>query len=510
MKCVISGEELKNVMKEGVDLLCNTVTATLGPTGNNVLINNSDTTPFITNDGVTIASNIESSDPRINTILEIVKEASLKTNELVGDGTTTTLVLLESIFNLGLEAINNGVNPIELKNNLSKTLDKLLIEIDKYKMNPRDKDYKTIATISSNDTEIGEITSNIFSKVKSKYACKLEESSTEETYFKINKGYNIPIRNISNLYFKNQKNIELDNVSVLVLKGYLNSLEEISEVINTGLDDKNILIFVEEMEESIKQELLVYYLTNNKNIFIVELEEYGTHREKIEEDISILCDCIIKNVNYEPVNISDLGLVKSISINNEDIILSVDNNRSNELVKIIKEELGNTVSEYEKEFIRTRLSKLEEGIATIYVGGKTKTEKRERLMRFEDALCALEVSKNGVVYGEGITYLKIRDVLNNEDTSDSIMFNSLEKPLEKVLSNLGLDNNIKKDIINSNYNKIYDCNSNSLIDIDNCNILDPIDVVKVALKNSISIASLLLTTSSLVINENDKLEKDII
>ena len=115
-----------------------------------------------------------------------------------------------------------------------------------------------------------------------------------------------------------------------------------------------------------------------------------------------------------------------------------------------------------------------------------------------------------VVYGEGITYLKIRDVLNNEDTSDSIMFNSLEKPLEKVLSNLWLDNNIKKDIINSNYNKIYDCNSNSLIDIDNCNILDPIDVVKVALKNSISIASLLLTTSSLVINENDKLEKDII
>ena len=182
MKSVISGDELQHVMSEAVNLLCDTVSNTLGPTGNNILINNSDTTPFITNDGVTIATNIESEDKRINTVLEIVKEASLKTNELVGDGTTTTLVLLQSIFNLGLEEIKNGKNKIILKNELLSYMDKVVNEINNLKRNPKEEELLSISITSSNSYEIGKIITDIFKKVKSKYSIKLEESNSDLTY----------------------------------------------------------------------------------------------------------------------------------------------------------------------------------------------------------------------------------------------------------------------------------------------------------------------------------------
>ncbi len=178
MKKIISGEELKDVMREAVNLLCNTVSSTLGPTGNNVLINSSEATPFFTNDGVTIASNIESADERINTVLEIVKEASLKTNELVGDGTTTTLVLLQNIFNLGLEEINKGINKIILKNDLLSHMDYIVEELKKLKRTPTKNDMLNIAITSSNDIEIGTLTTNVFLKMNSKYSIKLEESKT--------------------------------------------------------------------------------------------------------------------------------------------------------------------------------------------------------------------------------------------------------------------------------------------------------------------------------------------
>ena len=176
MKKVISGEELNSVMSDAVKLLCDTVSSTLGPTGNNVLINSSEATPFITNDGVTIAKNIESDDERINTILEILKEASLKTNEMVGDGTTTTLVLLQSIFNLGLEEIKKGMNKIVLKNELLSCIDTIVNEINKLKKKPSKEDLLNIATTSSNDKEIAKKTTEVYLKMKNKKSIKLMNS----------------------------------------------------------------------------------------------------------------------------------------------------------------------------------------------------------------------------------------------------------------------------------------------------------------------------------------------
>lgn len=509
MKTVITGSELKNVMSEAVNLLCDTVTSTLGPTGNNILINNSDTTPFITNDGVTIATNIESDDKRINTILEIVKEASLKTNEVVGDGTTTTLVLLQSIFNLGLEEIAKGKNKILLKNELLSHMDEIVEKINNLKKKPSNKDLLSIAITSANDSEIGKITTEVFSKVKSKYSIKLEESNSELTYTINKKGYDIPINSLSSMYFSKAKEIELKDIYVLVLKGYLDSLESISDIINDILENnKNLIIFTEGINEQIKNEILVYYF-NNKNIFVVELEELASHRDKQEEDIKVLTDCSIKNIDYEEISFNDLGYIDSIVLKQEEVILLSDNENNNELINKLKEELNGT-NDYEKEFINSRISKLEEGITTIYIGGVTKSERREKLMRYEDALCALESSKSGVVPGEGITYLRVSKSLESDDTGSLILKKSLEKPFEKVIDNLGLDyKEIKNDIIKSNYSLIYDYKIDNYISINDSNIIDPVEVIIYAFKNALSIAAMLLSTSSLIINLNEKKEINI-
>ena len=510
MQRVISGEELKSVMREAVNLLCDTVSSTLGPTGNNILINNSDTTPYITNDGVTIATNIESEDERINTVLEVLKEASLKTNEVVGDGTTTTLVLLQSIFNLGLEEINKGKNKIVLKNELLNCMNKVVDKINKLKKEPTKKDYLSIATTSANDFEIGRITTNTFLNMKTKYSIKLEESNSEMTYSINKKGYNIPINNLSSMYFSKSKTIELNDVYILILKGYLDSLESISDIINDILkNNKKIIIFTESINEDIKNEVLVYYF-NNQNIYVAELEEYASHRDKIENDIATLSNCLIKNIDYEEVDYNDLGIIDKIILKNDEIVLIGNNKSGTELIQNIKEELKQCKSDYEKEFINNRLAKLENGITTIYVGGTTKAEKREKMMRYEDALCALETAKQGIVTGEGITYLRVANEFESDDTGSLIVKESLEKPFEKVIENLGLEyKDIKKNIINNKYGVIYNYKKNNYISIDNNTIIDPVEVITCAFKNALSIAAILLSTSSLVVNTKEELNKDI-
>ena len=201
MKKVISGEELNQMMKKSVNLLCDTVSQTLGPTGNNIIINSSEKSPYITNDGVTIAENINSDNKEEDTVLELIKEASLKTNELVGDGTTTTLVLLQSIFNQGEELIKNGKNKIVLKNELLSCMDQVVKELLKEKKKPSKEEYYHIAKTSTNDEEIANITTSVFHKMKSKYSIKLEESKEERTMILHKKGYNVSIRNLSSVYF---------------------------------------------------------------------------------------------------------------------------------------------------------------------------------------------------------------------------------------------------------------------------------------------------------------------
>lgn len=511
MKKVISKEEVKVLLKEAVDLLCNAVSSTLGPAGNNVLISNSDSSPFITNDGVTIAKNIESSDPKVNSILEIIKESSLKTDELVGDGTTTTLVLFQSIFYHGLEEIKRGKKATLLNQELKESLKKVCKAIEDKKIIPKKEDLESIASISANSEEIGGIVTDVFIKMNNKYSIQLEESLTEETYYKIKKGYNIEIDDISSMYFQNEKEIKLNNCSLFIIKGYLSNLEQISEIMNMGTrSGGNILILVEEMEDSIKQELLAYYLMEKKNIFIVKIPEYASRREKIELDISYLSGCVMKNIDYEPIYYMDHGKVPKIILKQNELVLEVNNNKTKELVSLLKEELKEVKNEYEKEFLERRISKLENGVATIYIGGLTKTEIKEKRMRYEDSLCSLEIAKKGILPGGGVSFLEISQKMKKDSSGDKILAKALEAPFEKMLENSGnTDKNIKKIIVDSNYQKIVNFKTLKLEDINKTKILDPSEVLLTAIKNAVSIATLLLSISYLVINENIHLEKSI-
>ena len=511
MKDVITGEELKETMIKAIDLLCDSVGSTLGPSGNNVLINRDDEVPYITNDGVTIAEAIESSDKKINTVLEIAKEASLKTNEEVGDGTTTTLVLLKEIYHEGLKEIEKGKNPIVLKKELNNALELVIKELTKLRQEATEKDLLNVAINSSEDIEIGNILTETYLKMKNKYACRLRESNTDKTYVEIKKGYNLDIDNIPSIYFDNKKEIVLKDSYVLILRGYLTDLEQIAEVINEGLNrGKNIVILAEDYDINIEREILLYYLQEHKNIYIFKIPDYGSRKEEIIKDIVSLTDSKVKNIELEPVIFTDLGTSKELIINKEEVLL-ISNKNVKERLNTLKDELDNISDTYTKEFIASRIAKLENGIATIYVGGNTKTEIKERLMHFEDALCALDTASLGVVIGEGISYLKVLNNLDNKDTGTNILKKVLEVPFNKIMENAGYDKDIiKKKIIESNYQLIYNFKLNDFENIKDTKIIDPLGVVIESLKNAVSIASLLLTTNYLVINDTIKIDKPIL
>ena len=505
MKKVFSGKELKDKIMEAIDLLCNSVGSTLGPSGNNVLINNDNMSPFITNDGVTIARNIESEDKIINSILEIAKEASLKTEEEVGDGTTTTLVLLQAIYKEGIKEVAKGINPITLKKELNDILTILVKEIENLKRLPSEEDLENIASIASGSLEVGKFLTEIYLKMQSKYSIKLDESRNSETYYNIQTGYNLEIDNIPTVYFTNNSEIELKDASVLLIRNYLSDLEQIAPVINESLErNKNIVILADDYDIEIERQILIYYLQYHKNIFIFKLPDYGSRKEKIIEDILTL---INTDNNYNSFN--NIGNISKFIIRKNEIIF-INDEIDKKYISKIKKELNNTTDDYEKEFMANRLAKLDKGIAFIYVGGNTRSEIKEKMMHFEDALYALDIASNGVVAGEGITYLKISEILDNKTSANKIMKKALTIPLEKIIENVGLKvDDIKNKIILENYDKVYNFSTNNLEDFNNTKIIDPKDVIIMALKNAVSIASLLLTTNYLVINDTISVKQNL-
>lgn len=502
MKKVISGKELKEQMKEAVSILYEAVSKTLGPMGNNVLINTSETSPFITNDGVTIARSIESEDKVLNTILEILKEASLKTNETVGDGTTTTLVLLEKIFNLGLEEIEKGKNPMELKKELEYTTNTIISFLETKKRAIKEEEYHAIAALSANDQKIGSLVSEVFQKVLSKYSIRLEESPNEQTYYEIKKGYCFE-NNMNDIYFEKAKELYLDNCSVLIVRGYLESLEEISIILNEFLNTKKaLLILVEDCSEEAKNDALLYHLNEQGKIFLCPLPNFASRKISLMKDIEVLTNSKSVNLALENITWENLGKSDNIIIKKENITIINENDNIKNRVAMIKEEIKNTNEDYEREFLEERASMLERGIAYIYVGGVTKPEKREKIMRFEDAICALETAKKGVVPGEGLMFLEASATLKELTTGDKILKESLTKPFEKILSNSGISTNkILPKIQKENYQILYNIKKEEFESIKNTKIIDPYEVLIETLKNAVSIATILLTTTCLVINE---------
>lgn len=504
MKRVISNDELREIILEATNLIGDAVGNTIGPKGNNVLINNDETSPFITNDGVTIAHAIASDKEAVNTILEIIKESALKTNEVVGDGTSTTIVLLQSIIKEGLKVIKQGYNAVVLKKEILESMQIVLDNLQGYKIKPKKKDLLAIAKISANDEEIGKIITEVYLKMKTKDAIKLDYSQNAITYYEIKNGYNIELDNIPSYYFNNDNFLELNNVYLLIINSYLDNIEKISNIINEGIErDKNIIILADDFDDVLYNEIITYKLQNNKNIFLFKLPDYASRKDAIANDLAMISSSNIKNTFYDNINWNDLGLIDKVIINKNELIFINNNINYKNKINILKEELTKAISDYDKDFLKERISKLENGIATIYVGGITDVEKKEKRMRFEDAINALEIAKKGVIVGEGISYLKVSSILSNTTHGNIILRKALEMPFIKLMENAGENPNlIKGEIIANNYKSIYNFKTAQFESINDTEILDPLEVEMEALKNAISIATLLLTTNYLIINDS--------
>lgn len=489
MKKVVTGNELKEKMIYAVNMLCDTVKTTLGPSGNNIIIDHSTFSPFITNDGVTIAQNIESEDEVINTILELSKESSIKTNETVGDGTTTTLVFLQSIFNDGINYIEKGINPIRLKNDLDESLKKYIEKIKEYSFKPTNNDLINIAKISSNDEEIGSVVGSVYNKIKTKEAIKVIES--DKNYIEYLDGYIFESTPVSNLFFNDNKEINYTNSKVMIIKKLLEDINEIGDILNTIKDS---LLIIGEFSEYFINQILSYNMETHSKICLVNISEYGNKLISILKDISAITNAQIID---KYITKDMLGFAKNIIITKEKVTISfIRNDKITSRINDIKD--NEEIIDYE--FVNKRISMLKSGLANIYITAPTITERREKHMRYDDAVCAVDSAYSGVIIGSGVTLLKVKENITDESISDKIISNALEKPFNQIMINSGINSNEKfNEIKSSNYSKVYNVKTNTY-DKDNI-VIDSTNVVINALTNAISIAGMLLTTTSIVINE---------
>ena len=486
---------------ESIELLCGTVKKTLGPKGNNVIIDHSNFSPFITNDGVTIAQNIESDDETMGAILELIKEASIKTNEEVGDGTTTTLVLLETIYKESLEYINKGMNPIVLKKELDNTLLIILEYLEKLKALPTKEKILYIAKIAANDEELGTFAYKTFLKVKNKNAITIEESNQKKTEVIFKKGYTLDSILASPYFFKDNKKIIYKDALVLLVKDTLTHIENISFILNEVMKKKNIVIMARDYDEYVIQEIISLCLHENVNICLLKINEYGLQEQAVEKDIEI----IINGKKVEKINVNALlGFVSNIIIEKEQVRIDFKENDSlRQYIKKLKKESAEIREEFELAFYQKRIAMFAYGTAEIKIGAPTKTECQERKMRLEDALCAVSVAKSGILSGGGISLLHIASQIKKKNEATNIWKKALTKPFEQILLNAGLDfKKIEEQIKNKKYQILYNVSTNHWEEKENTYVIDPFLVVYNSLVNASSIAGMLLTTTSLIINEH--------
>ena len=494
MKRVVSNDELQEKTIEGIKLLCGTVKTTLGPKGSNVIIDHSTFSPFITNDGVTIAENIESEDPVINTILELTKEASIKTNETVGDGTTTTLVLLESIFLEGRKLIQEGYNQVILKRELDEQTLKIIEEIKKESKVATLKELSSIVNVSANDSTIGELLIEAYKKVGAN-AIKIKEHDKEETIVNYLKGYYFDTLIASPYFFKDEK-INLDNSKILITNKEIKDIEDISSIINYIFKtNESLIIIAKDYSDYFVNEIVNLYYENNLKIILLKSPGYGEEELDILSDIAIISNTNIV-YNLEDININILGQIESILIEKDKTKISFKTNeRVEERIKELERKKDKNKN------VENRLAMFKSGTVEILVGAVTTTERREKKMRYDDALCALNCANKGIVPGSGIILLKLSENLKANGI-EKILKIALTKPIKQILENAGLEQDkILKIIKENNYDILYNVKNDTYENIFNTEVLDTTEVIINSLKNASSIAGMLLTTTTLIINE---------
>ena len=513
------GAEARKALEAGVNQLADTVRVTLGPKGRNVVLAKSYGSPLITNDGVTIAKDIELEDAFENMGAQIVKEVATKTNDVAGDGTTTATVLAQAMINEGMKNLAAGANPIVLRKGMKKACDKAVEAILDMSETISGKDQiARVASISAGDDEVGQMVADAMEKVSKDGVITIEESKSMKTELDLVEGMQFDRGYISAYMATDMEKMvaELDNPYILITDKKISNIQEIlpllEQIVQSG---SKLLIIAEDLEGEALTTLIVNKLRGTFQVVAVKAPGYGDRRKEMLQDIAILTGgkVISEELGYElkDATLDDLGRAKSAKITKENTVI-VDGMGAKEdiagRVNVIKAQLEETTSEFDKEKLQERLAKLAGGVAVIRVGAATETEMKEAKLRMEDALNATRAAvEEGIISGGGSAYIHaakkvaefVKDLEGDEKTGAKVVLKAMEAPLFHIAANAGLEGSV---IINkikeSEVGVGFDAYNETYVNMIEAGIIDPVKVTRSALQNATSVASTMLTTESVV------------
>ncbi len=519
-KLIKRGDEARKALEAGVNSLADTVKITLGPKGRNVVLDKKYGAPLITNDGVTIAKEIELDDPFENMGAQLVKEVSTKTNDVAGDGTTTATLLAQAMIHEGLKNLAAGANPIVVKKGMAKAVEAAVAEVKKQaKTVDGSKDIARVGAVSSGDEEIGKLIADAMEKVSADGVITIEESKTADTYSEVVEGMQFDRGYITPYMATDMEKMEanLDDPYILITDKKISVIADIlpilEQIVQSG---KKLLIIAEDVEGEALSTLIVNRLRGTLNVVCVKAPGFGDRRKEMLQDIAILTGgtVISEEVGLElkSATMDMLGRARQVKVTKENTTIvdgAGDSQAIKDRVGQIRTQISTTTSDYDKEKLQERLAKLAGGVAVIKGGAATETEMKEKKLRIEDALNATRAAvEEGVVAGGGTIFVNVipaveallSSVEGDEKTGVRIVAKALEAPIRQIAANAGLDGSVILEKVRTSGKTGYgfDAYKEEYCDMVSAGIIDPAKVTRSALENAASVSAMVLTTESLV------------
>ena len=524
-KQIVYGEDARKALLSGIDQLANTVKVTMGPKGRNVVLGKKYGAPLITNDGVTIAKDIELEDAFENMGAQLVREVATKTNDVAGDGTTTATLLAQAIVHEGLKNVSAGANPMVMRKGMEKAVK---TAVDTIKANSEavkgSDDIARVGTVSSGDETIGKLIAEAMEKVSTSGVITIEESKTAETGLEVVEGMQFDRGYISPYMVTDTEKMEavIDDPYILITDKKISSIQEILPILEQIVKGgQKLFIFAEDVEGDALSTLLVNRLRGSFNCVCVKAPGFGDRRKEMLKDIAVLTGGTYisseLNMNLPDVQLADLGRARQVKVTKDNTVIVDGAGDANEIksrVAEIKNTLAITTSDYDKEKLQERLAKLSGGVAVIKVGAQTEVAMKEQKLRVEDALNATRAAvEEGIVAGGGTAYVNaipaveklVAKLSGDEKTGAAIIVKALQAPIRQIAENAGVDGSIVFEKIRSSRKLGYGYNAytETYCDMIPAGIVDPTKVTRTALENAASIASCVLTTESLVADKPD-------
>ncbi|MBO5035775.1 MAG: chaperonin GroEL [Clostridia bacterium] len=523
-KEILHGEDARKALQKGVDTLADTVKVTLGPKGRNVVLDKKFGSPLITNDGVTIAKEIELDDAFENMGAQLVKEVATKTNDVAGDGTTTATLLAQALINEGMKNVAAGANPMVLRKGIQKAVAAVVAEIkNNAKKVNGPEDIARVATISAGDEYIGQLIADAMAMVTSDGVITVEESKTAETAKEVVEGMMFDRGYITPYMVTDTDKMEavIDDALILITDKKISNIQEILPVLEQIVQSgKKLVIIAEDIEGEALSTLIVNKLRGTFTCVAVKAPGFGDRRKEMLRDIAILTGGEVISeelgLDLKSTTLDQLGRARQVKVTKENTIIvdgAGDKDAISARIGQIKASIETTTSDFDKEKLQERLAKLSGGVAVIKVGAATETEMKEKKLRIEDALAATKAAvEEGMVAGGGTAYIntmpKLEELVatleGDEKTGASIVLRSLEAPVKQIAANAGIEGAVIIDKVkNSDKNIGFDAYNEKYVDMFAAGIVDPAKVTRSALENAASVASMVLTTESVVADKKE-------